>query len=141
LTQRSGPGVRQHLLPNLQLSRQPPIAGRGRIDGVAVSDPERIPTVKSQPPNVIGAVRKDTGYRLKSKIAGLIFFLGPLLRQDVLDGRDAEGAGEALLGEVHFDYRAGCIAFVVYPVAVEGQLGGGGAAHLFEDDLVPVLLV
>jgi len=40
----------------------------------------------------------------------------------VLDGRDAEGAGDALLGEVYVDYSVELVAVLGDAV---GKLGGG----------------
>jgi hypothetical protein len=49
-----------------------------------------------------------------------IFVFGPLLREDVLDGRDTEGARDALLGEVHVDYGVELVVVLGDPVGVEG---------------------
>jgi hypothetical protein len=46
-----------------------------------------------------------------------------------------------LLGQVHFDYSIDFIASIAYPVAVQGELGGGVAQDFLEDELVPVLVV
>jgi hypothetical protein len=52
-----------------------------------------------------------------------VFVFGPLLGEEVLDGGDAEGAGDALLGEVHVDYGVELVAVLgdlVGELAVDG---------------------
>ena len=52
-----------------------------------------------------------------------VFVFGALLGEEVLDGGDAEGAGDALLGEVHVDYGAELVVVLgdaVDELAVDG---------------------
>ena len=88
----------------------------GDIQGVAA--------VKFQGPNVIGMVYKDTDYGAETKALAGIFVFGALLGEEVLDGGDAEGAGDSLLGEVYVDYGVELAVVLGDPV---GELAVDGA--------------
>jgi hypothetical protein len=85
---------------------------------VISGDTQGVAAVKFQGPNVIGVMDKDTGYGAEYKAFAGVFVFGALLGEEVLDGGDAEGARDALLGEVHFYYGIYLVSFLFYPITV-----------------------